>query len=58
MKLPRDLAKALKKLGYVQTRQSSSHIRLMSPRTLAKILCEVARHHKPGPDELLELLFQ
>ncbi|MBF6593798.1 MAG: type II toxin-antitoxin system HicA family toxin [Thermaceae bacterium] len=77
MKLPRDLsgqelAKALTRLGYAQTR---SHIRLtaqlggehhvtvpdhnpMRPRTLAKILSEVAKHHKLGRDELLELLFR
>jgi len=70
-----ELTKALTRLGYVQTRQTSSHIRLttqlggehhvtvpdhnpMRPGTLAKILSEVAKHHKLGRDELLELLFR
>jgi predicted RNA binding protein YcfA (HicA-like mRNA interferase family) len=78
MKLPRDingivLANKLKKLGYVITRQTGSHLRLTSEHgehhitipmhsplkvgTFASILSDVSSHLKISKDELIQKLF-
>jgi predicted RNA binding protein YcfA (HicA-like mRNA interferase family) len=75
MKLPRDLsgddlAKALARIGYRETRQTGSHLRLTSlevvehhvtvPRTRALplgTLRDIARHRAASVDEIAKRLF-
>lgn len=78
MRLPRDISgaeliKKLEHLGYKQTRQTGSHVRLTCTNpehhltipkhnalrigTLSSILADIALHHKSSREDIAERLF-